>query len=498
MTTSRTSATTRLFPDRLLWLLVALLVVARLMAIFGMGIMPQDAYYYFYSQHLALSYFDHPPMVAYMLRGFTSLLGSSVTAIKLTDTLVTLGSLVAFYQLARFFYDKPLALRATLFWGSTLTVAVLSLNTTPDVPLIFFWTLTLLTLAKAVFEHKLGYWLLAGLLMGLTFDSKYTAVFLYGGLILFLIMSEAHRKYLFSSALLLLTVGFVVAASPVIIWNYQNDWISFLFQSSSRAEQISKFQIKPLLFLGHLGSQLLLLLPPLGVVLGYGLFKTLLPWVRRWQFPDARLAFFIAFSVPMLAFFIPVSLFYWVKINWLMPTYIAGILLVLTPYLSTKLLHYQLAASIVFHVLIWFQLVYYPVPVRSDDTWYSWAEVSQQVQQVADKNEVQFVFSDDGYKTTAVMDYYLDIPLHAGNIMGKPALQYSLEYPDLTFLKGQSALFIDSDKKAKNTDLQVIPPQELSGYFEQVTQLAPIIVRDDGGRMVRKFWVYKCDNYLPQ
>ena len=75
----------------------------RLLIVFTMGIMPQDAYYYLYSEHLDFSYFDHPPMVAYKLRLFTLNLWKSVVAIKLTEFIVTLLSLFAFYRLANYF-----------------------------------------------------------------------------------------------------------------------------------------------------------------------------------------------------------------------------------------------------------------------------------------------------------------------------------------------------------------------------------------------------------
>ncbi len=66
-----------------------------------MGIMPQDAYYDFYAQHLDLSYYDHPPMIAYLLRIFTTLFGKKVFVIKLADTTVTcltIYSLFIFWQ----------------------------------------------------------------------------------------------------------------------------------------------------------------------------------------------------------------------------------------------------------------------------------------------------------------------------------------------------------------------------------------------------------------
>ena len=76
--------------------LIAIYVI-RLIVNQMMGLMPQDAYYYFYSEHLALSYFDHPPMVAYMLKAFSLVFGKSVAAVKLTDFIVTLFSFIGFY-----------------------------------------------------------------------------------------------------------------------------------------------------------------------------------------------------------------------------------------------------------------------------------------------------------------------------------------------------------------------------------------------------------------
>ena len=44
----------------------------RLLLLPFFGMMPQDAYYDFYGEHLALSYFDHPGMIGYLLRLFTT------------------------------------------------------------------------------------------------------------------------------------------------------------------------------------------------------------------------------------------------------------------------------------------------------------------------------------------------------------------------------------------------------------------------------------------
>ena len=53
--------------DKLVLTIVIIALLSRILIVFTMGLMPQDAYYYYYSTNPDWSYFDHPPMVAYML-----------------------------------------------------------------------------------------------------------------------------------------------------------------------------------------------------------------------------------------------------------------------------------------------------------------------------------------------------------------------------------------------------------------------------------------------
>ena len=120
--------------------------------------MPQDAYYDFYAQHLDLSYYDHPPLIAYLLRLFTSLFGKKVFVLKLADTTVTLLTVIAFYKLAKKFLSGQKALVATVLLISTFMISILSLISTPDVPLMFCWTLSLNYLYEAIFKEKNSSW----------------------------------------------------------------------------------------------------------------------------------------------------------------------------------------------------------------------------------------------------------------------------------------------------------------------------------------------------
>ena len=471
-----------------------LIYLIRLIIVFTMGIMPQDAYYYLYSEHLDLSYFDHPPMVAYMLSLFGLVLGKSVIAIKLTDFIVTFLSLLAFYRLSRFFLSESRAVKAGLFYGSTLMLSILSINTTPDVPLMLFWTLSLIFLHKAVFENKLWHWILAGFLIGLSFISKYTGAFLLVGLFGFLMFSADHRKYLVSKQSFLLLIFFGLAIFPVVYWNYSNNWISFAFQTSERAASIDKFGLKPLLFLGNLGTQLMLLIPFLFVGMLIVLYKMLVKVIKTKALPGTAHLFLMAFSLPVILFFFGVSLFYWVKMNWIMPGYIAAIILV-SAYLTNKALKGQVITSLILHVLLGIQIVFYPVSIKSDDTWYGWRQLSEQVNVLMKSHPEAFLFSDDHYKTSAVLSFYLDQKVYAGNVVGSNGKQFYLLDPDLSGLNGSEAIFIDSDKRFKHLGKSNEIPDKLLVYFDKVEELDPILVGKSADKPLRKFRVYKCYGY---
>ncbi|TLX70826.1 glycosyltransferase family 39 protein [Labilibacter sediminis] len=468
--------------------------ILRLIISLSMGIMPQDAYYYFYSEHLALSYFDHPPMIAYFIKLFTSVLGSSDIVVKLTDFMVTLMSYLSFFYLGKIFIPKERLQNAMLLYGSTILLTVLSMNTTPDVPLILFWTLSLITLYKSVFEDKLLYWIISGVLIGLAFDSKYTALFLIIGLICFLILSKKYRHFLFSKELFLMLVFFALAVSPIFIWNINNDWISFKFQSSERADSIMQFKIKWNYFFGNIATQFILLLPVLFVGVVTILFKHIKKVVTKWKLPSDRVLFLLSFSAPIILFFFAISLIYWVKLNWMMPAYVSAIILV-TIYLKQKWVKHQIIVSLVLHVLLLAQVLFYIVPIHSDDTWYGWKKLKTEVETLKTEYPDHFIFSRDGYKTTAVLNFYLDEKIYARNVIGEHALQYSIIDNDLKHLDGKSALFIDSDKKVKHINKSGKTPKVLVEHFDKIIELDPILIKDKKGKTQRKFYVYECTNY---
>ncbi|SDU15181.1 Dolichyl-phosphate-mannose-protein mannosyltransferase [Polaribacter sp. Hel1_33_78] len=465
----------------------------RLILLPFMGLMPQDAYYYLYGQNLSLSYFDHPGMIGYLLRIFTEIFGQSIFTIKFADFIITTLTILSFYKLASYFLSKQKLARAIVLLASTIFVSILSFNSTPDVPLLLFWTLSLICLYKAIFEEKKWFWILGGIAMGLAFNSKYTALLLQIGLIAFLIFSNKYRKLFLSPWFWISLLLSVAVTFPVWYWNYQNEFASFAFQSSERTSSISEFKISPKNFFGAIGHQMFLLLPILFLIFITFTYKYVKRALIKFKIPQAKTLFLLAFFIPTFVGFFSLTPIYWVKLNWMMPSYITGIILA-GMFINKKLLKTQIIFSIVFHILVSAQILFYLVPIKSDDTWVGWKELASEIETLPEKKINTFVFSNDNYKTSACLNFFMDEKVYAQNIIGLPALHFDYLGDNLATLNTKNAIFIDSDKRFKNDKLKGTQNPILNKYFDKVIELAPIIIKINN-KESRKFWVFFCTNY---
>lgn len=459
--------------------------------------MPQDAYYYMYGQHLDWSYFDHPGMIGYMLRGFTEVLGPHVWAVKIADFTLSSLSLWVFYSLCNRFLSPSRTFVAMLLLCSSVLLSMLSLNSTPDVPLFLFWALSLWSLEKAIFKQKWVFWILGGLFMGLAFNSKYTAVLLPFGLMLFLLLSKNYRRLLLSPWPWLALVVFAAVSYPVYYWNAENDFISFAFQSTERSNSVGGFGFSPKLLGGFLATQMALVFPIAFISLCILAGKYLWRIVRHWKFPSDKTLFLGVFFLPTFLGFFLLAPFYWIKINWLVPSYVSGLIL-LAYFFKRKWLTSQLIIALVIHALIAVELATYLVPIRSDDTWWGWEELSAEVSKLEASETYDFIFSADNYKTAAVLRFYQHERVYSANVIGDNGLQFGILHPDLTVLAGKNALFIDSDPRFKNLMAPIEPPEKMRPYFEKIIPLDPILIRDASGKVLRKFNVYKGVSYKPK
>jgi hypothetical protein len=477
--------------------LIFLFSLLRIVLAAVIGLMPQDAYYCYYGENLSLSYFDHPPMIAYLLRLAITLFGKSVFALHAVDFICTSGTLIFTYLFLKRLLNKDHLRKSFMLIVTAPFISLLCINSTPDVPLLFFWSLSLWLIHKAVTGQKWYYWLCAGLTSGMAFDSKYTAVFLGFGLFVFLLWNKEYRKLLFSWQFLLYIAAFIAVITPVLLWNIRHDFISIKYQSTERATDLSGSSgFQPRLFLGYFGCQLAIALPLFFLLI----FKASFDLIRQ-SLSGKTIAtnrqFAASFAIPYFLCFTAIAFVYWVKINWLMPVYLTAAILAV-PYLKTwKAIYWQTGFSVLLHIVTFVELVWMPVPVHSDDTWWGWDKLATEIKTVKNQHPGYFVFSDDSYKISAALNFYLPEHVYAGNLIERHAFQFALNDRNLQPLTGRNALYITSELSQKKRRYEEKSQSILQRRFTSVHQLNSIVLKDNHGVIRRKFAVFECKGYLP-
>ena len=106
-----------------------------------------------------------------------------------------------------------------------------SLIMTPDIPLVFCWSLATLFILRSLAQPTLKNYVFLGAALGLGFCSKYNIVLLPVISVLFLWWSRKLSLLRWSYIPILILAAFIFSL-PVWIWNSQNQFDSFLFQMS--------------------------------------------------------------------------------------------------------------------------------------------------------------------------------------------------------------------------------------------------------------------------
>ncbi len=301
--------------------LCAYLLILRLVYLGLPNLLVEEAYYWNYGKHPALSYLDHPPMVAVLIRLGTALFGDSEFGVRTPAFLCTLASIVFGYRLACNLFDRSTAIRAAVLLCGLPLFFILGFFMTPDSPLIASWAGTLYFLERALLGGKARAWYGAGLCLGLGLLSKYTIILLAPATLLFLVLHRPSRTWLARKEPYLAFALAVALFSPVLIWNAQNEWASFVFQGPRR------FQASHGVGLPRLVASILLVLsPPVALAAAVSLVERVRPTgssaeqVRR----GAVRTFSLVFTFVPVAVFALFSLRHSdVKLNWTGPAWLA-------------------------------------------------------------------------------------------------------------------------------------------------------------------------------
>ena len=199
-------------------------------------LLPDEAYYWVYSQYMDWGFFDHPPLVAVWVT-ISNLLFSDELGVRFFSAI----SYSLMLYLVWITIDHPSKNKYSwlflLLFASTALLNVYGFITTPDTPLLLFLALFLWAYKLYLTQkNTLIYFILSFAIAGMMY-SKYQGVLI----LLFILLS--NWKLIKDYKIWLVCLGALVLYIPHIHWQYINDFPSIRYHLYERASVASyKFE----------------------------------------------------------------------------------------------------------------------------------------------------------------------------------------------------------------------------------------------------------------
>ncbi len=212
-----------------LFILMAASLLVRALAAGLLELGNDEVYYWTYALFPDWSHFDHPPMLGWIMRLFTlNLTFDSELALRMPSLVSGTLNIWLIFQLGRLIRNERTGWYAALLYTASVYATILTGTfILPDTPLGTFYLAALFFFFKALDSPV--HFLTAGLFTGLAMLSKYSGVFLWVGVGLYLLF---YRRALLRSPFLWggLAVSLLLFL-PVILWNMNRDMTSFAFHT---------------------------------------------------------------------------------------------------------------------------------------------------------------------------------------------------------------------------------------------------------------------------
>jgi dolichol-phosphate mannosyltransferase len=288
-------------------LVIAYSLLLRLVCIGSAELLPEEAYYWLYAQHLAPGYLDHPPMVSWFVALGTRVFGNNEFGVRSGALLCWLLGGGGVFLLAHRMFGRATAFVALALFAILPYYFGAGLVMTPEAPLVASWAWALYFLHRALIAGERGAWYGVGIAVGLGMLSKYTISLLGAATLLLLLITPSQRSWLRRPEPYLCVCIAALIFSPVLYWNATHRWASFLFQSVERLQSSEHF------------SMHLLLLHMMALMLPSGLYAAC---ISLWRPPAAQQFVRLFFLVPCGVFLL-YSLRHVPKLNWTGPAFLA-------------------------------------------------------------------------------------------------------------------------------------------------------------------------------
>lgn len=220
---------------RIFLVLLGIFFVINLLQSYFTPLIFDEAYYWHYAQDLAWGYFDHPPLVALMVK-LSGFFFDGELGVRFMSCILSTATLLVLW----FTIDHPKKKEFVIpFFVLTFSMTLLNAYgffTLPDTPLLFF-TALFLYVYKRFLESPSWVWsILLGITMAGLMYSKYHAALV----ILFVLLSNLKlltNKYAWLSVFMAL-----LCYVPHFIWLYHNDFVTINYHLFDRPNNPYNFE----------------------------------------------------------------------------------------------------------------------------------------------------------------------------------------------------------------------------------------------------------------
>ena len=479
------SADERALRRTLLVLLAVTVVRLVWLRVGGLDLYPDEAQYWLWSLTPDWGYFSKPPLVAWVIRVTTLLLGDDEAGIRVASPLFHFGTALVMFFTARRLYDTRVASWSAIAYATLPGVSASSLLISTDVPLLFCWAVALHGFVRAREPKSARWWITVGVAAGLGLLAKYAMAYWLLSALLFLLVVKDERRHL-PRFLVATTIALVIYA-PNFLWNLGNGFVSYRHTEANA--NITGFALHPGAFAEFLGSQF--------GVFGPVFFTTLLIIVvlLRRVLKDRRAQLLAVFALPTLAMMIAVSVLSRAHPNWSAPAYISATILVVA-FLIEHGRSVLVAGSVILHVAAFAILlpardiahaVGWDMPGRLDPVHRlrGWALLGNSVSAVLRERPDATVLSDNRAVLAALTYYMAPRPFEVlkWNPGGAIHDQFDIAADAKTHL-GENFLYVGPRRQLGN----------LANYFADVGSVGHITINLGGGT-TRDFLVARLNGF---
>ena len=513
--------------NKLILLLVVSAVIRALLAGW-MELGTDEAYYWTFANYPDWSHFDHPGMIGWVIQLFSlNLLFDSEFFLRLASIVIMTLNTWIMFRIGKDLKDETTGLRAALLYTTSIYAFVITgIFILPDTPLSLFWLMAFWMAVKYLGSPRLTlqgvtttvgnnwYLVLFGLFAGLAMLSKYSGIFLWVGMGLYLLCYD--RKQFRNPSLYLALLISLLCCLPILLWNIQNDFISFRFHGG-------RVGLSGTLTPTNLSNELsgeLLYNNPVNVIIA--LWAILVMVRHRLPLDQIRQRFIMLTALPMIGLFLVFSFYRPTLPHWSGPAYnlliFPGAIWLETAKPKTR--KKFIAASII----VWaFVLIVGTAEIKTgfialdhntdakalgkDDIsldLYGWRQLSTKFADFRAEQIAQGVMKEEdaiignNWFPTASIDYYVARPLNM-TVLGYGPLERIHKY--LWINKKRGGFTQGSDYWYLADSHFFIDPEQAYAYtnFKEI-QCLGVIPIERNGKVVRNFYVYKCNHlvYIPE